>query len=149
MSQVQLQYARQECMIQSELKHDNVVELFDYTENDQEIVLLMEYCNDAGYFEDKIETRLTPIMNQVKLQSFSQDILSGLSYIHSLGVIHSDMKLQNALVQRPDQEEAEAGELPIVKLCDFGLSHIMNPSLNNQALMVEKCGTGGYIAPEV
>ena len=37
------------------MKHENVVELFDYTENDKEIVLLMEYCNDANYFEEKIE----------------------------------------------------------------------------------------------
>jgi len=32
-----------------------VVELYDYTEDDKEFVLLMEYCNDANYFEDKIE----------------------------------------------------------------------------------------------
>ena len=60
------------------------------------------------------------------------------------------MKLQNALLQRPEGEEAEAGELPIVKLCDFGLSHVMNSKYGEgKALMVEKCGTGGYIAPEI
>ena len=37
----------------------------------------------------------------------------------------------------------------MVKLCDFGLSHVMKPELNGKALMVEKCGTGGYIAPEI
>lgn len=42
-------------MIQAELKHENIVELYEYTENDKEIVLLMEYCNDANYFEEKIE----------------------------------------------------------------------------------------------
>ena len=53
-------------------------------------------------------------------------------------------------MQRPDEEDAEAGELPIVKLCDFGLSHVMNPEYGEgKALMVEKCGTGGYIAPEI
>lgn len=54
-NEVQIGYARQECIIHSQLKHENVVELYDYTENDKEIVLLMEYCNDANYFEDKIE----------------------------------------------------------------------------------------------
>lgn len=43
----------------------------------------------------------------------------------------------------------EAGELPIVKLCDYGLAHIMRPEYNGKALMVEKCGTSGYIAPEI
>jgi hypothetical protein len=32
-----------------------VVELYDYTESQNEFVLLMEYCNDAAYFEEKIE----------------------------------------------------------------------------------------------
>ncbi len=37
-----------------------------------------------------------------------------------------------------------------MKLCDFGLSHVMSPEYGgNKALMTERCGTGGYIAPEV
>jgi len=64
---VQVDYARQECSIQSHLKHENIVELYDYTENDEEIALLMEYCNDPNYFPDKIEDRLTPIKNNEKL----------------------------------------------------------------------------------
>lgn len=59
------------------------------------------------------------------------------------------MKIQNVLMHRPSEEEKEAGELPIVKLCDFGLSHLMSAEYNGKALMVERCGTGGYIAPEV
>jgi len=55
MNEVQLGYARQECMIHSQMNHENIVELYDYTENDKEIVLLMEFCNDANYFENKIE----------------------------------------------------------------------------------------------
>jgi serine/threonine protein kinase len=50
-----LSYARKECIIHSQLKHENIVELYDYTENEKEIVLLMEFCNDASYFEEKIE----------------------------------------------------------------------------------------------
>ena len=54
-SEVQHRYAKQECIIQSQLKHENVVELYDYTESYDEFVLLLEYCNDAAYFEEKIE----------------------------------------------------------------------------------------------
>lgn len=109
----------------------------------------MEYCNDPNYFEAKIEESLTPIMNQDKLQSYANDILSGLYYLHNSGIIHSDMKIQNALLHRPDDDEECQGELPIVKLCDFGLSHLMSNEHNGKALMVEKCGTQGYIAPEI
>lgn len=40
------------------------MELYDYTESEQEFVLLMEYCNDANYFQDKIEdVRLLYVFN--------------------------------------------------------------------------------------
>ncbi len=88
-------------------------------------------------------------MNQEKLQSYTMDILEGLSYVHSQGIIHSDMKLQNILLQRPDEDEAQAGEYSRVKLCDFGLSHLASLDHDGKAMMTQRCGTGGYIAPEV
>jgi serine/threonine protein kinase KIN1/2 len=87
-------------------------------------------------------------MNQEKLQSFATDILESLYYIHLNGIVHSDLKLQNALVQKPEDED-EGYDFPSVKLCDFGLSHILRPEFNGKALMAEKCGTSGYIAPEI
>ncbi len=33
MSESQLNQARQECSIQSQMNHENIVELYDYTEN--------------------------------------------------------------------------------------------------------------------
>lgn len=56
------------------------------------------------------------------------------------------MKLQNALLQRPELEEED---FPQVKVCDFGLSHLMKNEYGGKALMIERCGTGGYIAPEI
>ena len=37
------------------MRHENIVKLYEYTENEKEIVLLMEYINDANYFEEKLE----------------------------------------------------------------------------------------------
>ena len=93
--------------------------------------------------------RLTPITNQDKLQAYALDTLEGLKYIHSQGIIHADLKLQNLLLDRPSAEEKAQGELPQVKICDFGLSHIREPAKSGKAMMVTRCGTQGYIAPEV
>ena len=38
----------------SQLNHDNVVKLHEYTESDDQFVLFMDYCNDASYFDNKI-----------------------------------------------------------------------------------------------
>jgi hypothetical protein len=71
MSDVQHRYAQQECIIHSNVgHHENIVELYHYTESKEEFVLLMEYCNDAGYFEEKIEqVRFNKILNVISRDS--------------------------------------------------------------------------------
>ena len=87
-----------ECYVHSMFNHENIVTCHDYFEDEQDITLLMEYCNDAKYFENKIENRHTQIKNEEKLRSYSMDILTALDYIHRSNVIHADMKLSNILM---------------------------------------------------
>ena len=47
-------FAYKECVVHSQLSHDNVVRLHEYTESEDEFVMFMEYCNDAEYFDNKI-----------------------------------------------------------------------------------------------
>lgn len=47
-------------------------------------------------------------------------------------------------MQSSDRED----EFNKVKICDFGLSHIVDPNLG-KAYVETKCGTLGYIAPEI
>jgi serine/threonine protein kinase len=49
------EYAKRECGIHTLMKHENVVELYEYTETEDNIELYMEYCNDAQYLERLIE----------------------------------------------------------------------------------------------
>ena len=53
------------------------------------------------------------------------------------------------MLNRPLSGEDEEEDYPTVKICDFGLSHILSNEYNGKAMMTEKCGTGGYIAPEI
>ena len=47
-------------MVHSQLNHDCVVKLHEYTESEDQFVLFMEYANDAEYFDSKIvEVRIT------------------------------------------------------------------------------------------
>ena len=54
MDSLSVDFARKECVIHSCLRHDNIVKLHEYTENEAEFVLFMEYCNDANYFDEKL-----------------------------------------------------------------------------------------------
>jgi calcium/calmodulin-dependent protein kinase I len=62
-----------------------------------------------------------------------------LVYLHGIPAIHRDIKPSNVLCER-----AEDGSVKLV-LADFGLATYIKDKKN----MSRRCGTGGYIAPEM
>lgn len=86
---------------------------------------------------------MTPVKNEIKLKSYMNDILESVSYLHKEGIVHCDLKLENILMQKDEDES-----LPLVKICDFGIAHIKDP--NTEDIFMElKSGSHSYIAPEV
>nr|KAJ0199815.1 hypothetical protein LSAT_V11C600337600 [Lactuca sativa] len=68
---------------------------------------------------------------------FFQQLISGVSYCHSMEVCHRDLKLENTLL--------DGSAAPRVKICDFGYSK--SSVLHSQPKSA--VGTPAYIAPEV
>lgn len=66
-----------------------------------------------------------------------------MKYVHNHGVIHDDIKLDNILLQTSERDD----EFNRAKLCDFGLAHLIDPSIG-KAHFETKAGTPGYMAPE-
>ena len=58
--------------------------------------------------------------------------------MHSFGIVHRDLKLENIMMSAKDDHATP-------KLVDFGLSKIIGPSQTAN----EPFGTVGYVAPEV
>ena len=68
-----------------------------------------------------------------------KQILCSVRYIHSKGIIHRDLKLENFLFSSKDPETSE------LKMIDFGLSkHFFQGEVQNEAV-----GTPYTVAPEV
>ena len=68
------------------------------------------------------------------MQIFSQ-VAGAVHHLHSLGIYHRDLKLENILID----------ERQHIKLIDFGFSIKSNPSENLKMY----CGTPSYMAPEL
>jgi serine/threonine protein kinase len=70
--------------------------------------------------------------------SLLQHTLRGVAYLHAKGIVHRDLKIENVMVRRtPEGEEAV--------IIDLGLAE----EFAKERFFSEKCGTPGYIAPEI
>jgi serine/threonine protein kinase len=55
MSPEQFESAKRECTIHKSLNHPRVVQLYEYTETEDEFRLFIEYLNYPDYLADKLE----------------------------------------------------------------------------------------------
>jgi hypothetical protein len=124
--------ALREGQIASELHHPNIVETIEVIPGDTEVYLITEFVH--GLPLDEAARHYT--MGEV-IDALAQ-ILEALVYAHSEGVIHRDIKPQNALVDSRDGR---------VKLTDFGVAYRVGDTRLTQVGFA--VGTPGYIAPEV
>ena len=100
-----------EVALLKQLSHRNVVELRSTFFHSSDMILVFECCSgDLKQFMNKYMKRSFK-MGRIKKLMFQ--ILNGVSYCHSLAVLHRDIKPQNILINYKTEE---------VKITDFGLS---------------------------
>ncbi|PLB45852.1 kinase-like protein [Aspergillus steynii IBT 23096] len=121
----------------SKLHHPNVVETLRLCSRSRRLCIVMEHCANGEVFDQVEGEHLT---ESEKLCLFKQ-LLHGVEYLHSQGVAHRDIKMENLLLN-------EAGHL---KIADFGLSTTGNRAYGTSALTrcVTRCGTPHITPPEV
>ncbi len=116
------------------LSHPNIVTIYDAGEDRGTIFIAMEYLEGV------------PLNHLIETKRFSVDevldigiqICETLDYAHGKGVIHRDIKPSNILVQAKGR----------VKITDFGIAHIEDPSATLQTQDGEILGTPAYMSPE-
>lgn len=87
---------REICLLK-QLKHENVVELFEVLFDPPKITLIFELCDsDLKRFIDSKENKRLDTFSEVR--PILKQIFNGLAYIHSRSVVHRDMKPQNIFV---------------------------------------------------
>ena len=128
-----LKKVRQEYNILKRARHPNIVRLYESFDTESHIVYVMEVCGGGDLLT--FVRRRRKLKEDLAKYLFGQ-IIKGLQYVHSKGVLHRDIKLDNILL-------TSEGD---VKICDFGVSKLIQ---NKSQTQTEQCGTPAYIAPEV
>ncbi|CCE62057.1 hypothetical protein TPHA_0B03850 [Tetrapisispora phaffii CBS 4417] len=128
-----------EFCISSSLKHPNIVQTLDlFADNEKNYFEVMEYCPGGDLFT-LITSSENGKLTQIEADCFFKQILSGVNYMHDMGVAHRDLKPENILLTATG----------IVKIIDFGSSECFRMAWETNVHYTDYiCGSTQYIAPE-
>lgn len=114
------------------LRHPNVVHLEDIIETEENIFLVMELCGGGSLHENLTDK---PLDEDLARYYFNR-LIDGLSYCHSQGVCHRDLRLENLLL-------ADDGSL---KITDFGQARIFKKGWD--LFSTQLVGSLHHLSPE-
>lgn len=124
-----------EFCIGSTLKHQNVIETLDMLQEGLNFLVVMEF---APY--DFFTIVMSGLMTKHEIFCCFRQIINGTYYLHSMGLAHRDLKLDNCVVSKQG----------IIKLIDFGSAVVFKypyePGIVKAKGVV---GSDPYLAPEV
>lgn len=131
------QFLAREVQIILSVNHPNIVNTIDVFVTRRRIHFVMEYLAGGELFDFIAEnTHFT----ETHAATVMCDLLNALSYLHSRGIAHRDVKLENLLCAN--------STWPLnVKLADFGFANYVNSA--NEPVLSSFVGTPYYIAPEM
>ncbi|AET40008.1 putative serine/threonine protein kinase RTK1 Ecym_5241 [Eremothecium cymbalariae DBVPG len=124
-----------EFCIGSTLRHQNVIETLDMFQEGELFLVVMEYCP-----YDFFTLVMSDLMDEYEVSCYFKQICSGVHYLHSQGLAHRDLKLDNCVVTSTG----------ILKLIDFGSSVIFQYSYGDKIELSKGIvGSDPYLAPEL
>jgi len=141
-------------LLQESDDHPNVIRYFDKESSGEFLYIALELC--PASLQDVIEKRANyPALigpSGLDLPDVLKQITAGIRYLHSLKIVHRDIKPQNILVTAPKKLPAHPDlfQLPRFLISDFGLCKKLEGDQSSfRATTAHAAGTSGWRAPEL
>ncbi|KAL8200019.1 hypothetical protein R6Q57_011358, partial [Mikania cordata] len=128
------EHVEREILNHRSLKHPNIIRFKEVLVTETHLAIVMEYANGGELF-DRICA--AGRFSEDEARFYFRQLISGVSYCHSMQICHRDLKLENTLLHESTTTR--------LKICDFGYSK--SSVLHSQPKST--VGTPAYIAPEV
>ena len=134
-----------EMELMRKLHSDYIVEYYGTSVIEGRLGIVMEFI-PLGSLEGLMSKKV--LSSELKIR-YVREICYGMKYLHSMNIIHRDLKLTNVLVVSDDSNSTQA----ICKISDFGTSREVDMkstlSMSQSMTMTSNIGTPLYMAPEI
>lgn len=117
-------------------KHPNIIRLEEVFKFRRYIAIVLEYASGGDMFTHIFNNGK---LNEKQAQKMFAQLVSGVSYLHSKGIAHRDLKLENLLL---DSNQS-------IQISDFGFANQFKAERGMSRMMKTACGSPCYAAPEV
>ena len=131
----ELESVMNELYIMKICKFPYIIKLYDIYETNNHIYIIMEQCK-TGSITNYLKNNKYKLQENI-IKEIIYKLLLVIEFIHSLGIIHRDIKLDNILFFDESKKN--------IRLIDFGLSKILG--INEKS--TDCCGTLAFAAPEL
>lgn len=121
--------------ILARLSHPNIMQVFEFYDDNSNFYIVSEYCQGGELFECISEKG---IFTENEAQVIMRQLLSAVCYSHQNNIVHRDIKPENILLE-------DKGGDPVIKLIDWGCARFFS----KKKKLTKISGTPYYIAPEV
>ncbi|CAD8095514.1 unnamed protein product [Paramecium sonneborni] len=118
------------------MNHNQLLTIYEVFENSSYIYFVQELLK-GGDLHDYLER--SEKLSELKVSQIIYNLLNGIQYMHSQGVLHRDIKPENLILRQKNN-------LNDIVIGDFGLADFYKYDGN---YLYRRCGTPGYVAPEI
>jgi serine/threonine protein kinase len=125
---------KREAQVSAQLKHPNIVTIYDIGEVEGVSYLAMEFIDGTGLERVIASAGRLPLERAAMIGA---QVADALGFAHEHGVVHRDIKPANIMVETGDR----------VKVTDFGIAKVMD-SGDHLTMTGSLLGTPSYMSPE-
>ena len=104
-----------EILILKNIDHPNIMKLYEFFEDNENCYMVSEFCDQGDLLQklDKLN-----YMNEIVVKFLMEQIFNAIAYLHSRGVIHGDIKLENVMLYTTTKETPKQSFTIINKTLD-------------------------------
>ena len=122
----------QEGIIFLNLKHDNIVNYEEFHIENNEVYIIMEYCEEDLSKKIQRQKNLKQYFEEKQIIDWFIEICEGIKFIHDKKILYKNLNTENIFLTKDNH----------IKLGDFGIDKYFNQTKG-------KIGIGSYLSPEI